>query len=68
MKNVTTPEQFEAELRELLDKGIEIYDGVFDPDPEVRHMIMDDVLCRVLTELGYGAGVAVFRQTPKWYA
>lgn len=35
---------------------------------EVCHCEMDDLMCQVLTELGYGDGVKVFDETPKWYA
>jgi hypothetical protein len=37
-------------------------------DPEAAHGNADDLLCKVLTELGYGEGVKVFEGMDKWYA
>lgn len=53
-----TPDRFEAEMRKI---------AAID-DVERRHSDGDDLMCRVLTELGFGAGVAVFKQTTKYYA
>ena len=58
---VTTPEQFLAEMENLR--------AAF-PDPpytEWAHQPMDDLLCRVLCELGYQDGVKVFMEQDKWY-
>ena len=35
---------------------------------ETAHIVMDNVMCDLLRELGYGEGVDVFEDTPKWYA
>ena len=37
-------------------------------DTENLHCEADDLLCRVLTELGYGEGVEIFKKLDKWYA
>ena len=37
-------------------------------DIETIHEDADKLLCEVLTQLGYGAGVALFRAMNKWYS
>ena len=37
-------------------------------DEEEMHKLMDDVMCDVLRSLGYGEGVQIFLDTPKWWA
>lgn len=44
-----------------------IHDDV-GSDEEMAHLRMDEVLCRVLTELGYGLGVAVFEEQGMFYS
>lgn len=39
-----------------------------DYDEEATHKAMDNLMCEVLTELGYEDGVKVFKETYKWYA
>jgi len=39
-----------------------------DGDFEQSHSAMDDLMAKVLVELGYGEGVAIFRKQKKWYA
>lgn len=39
-----------------------------DYDEELTHDAMDNLMCEVLTELGYEDGVKVFQETDKWYA
>ena len=39
-----------------------------DYDKELTHDAMDNLMCEVLTELGYEDGVKVFQETDKWYA
>lgn len=36
--------------------------------PETTHVMMDECMCRLLRELGYGEGVDIFEDTGKWYA
>lgn len=39
-----------------------------DTDTEVAHVDADDVLCQLLSDLGYGDVVMAYRQIGKWYA
>lgn len=54
----TTPEEFEEQMKKIIDEN----------DPEEAHDLADELLCKVLTELGYGDGVNQFNLicTPKW--
>lgn len=58
-----TPEQFK-------DAMIEYKSVYLDElkDEEYCHMTMDDLMCETLRALGYGEGVDIFLETPKWYA
>jgi hypothetical protein len=47
-----------SELRELQESG----------DTEIAHAGADEVLCRLLTELGYADVVAEWEKVDKWYA
>jgi hypothetical protein len=38
-----------------------------DPESEAQHQA-DQLMSRILDELGYGEGVAVFEEVEKWYA
>lgn len=40
----------------------------FGDDVEEVHAKMDDLLCEILTTLGYGDGVEIFNETGKWYS
>ena len=53
-----TPKEF-AEVMQKLMRG---------SDEEVEHQEADKLICKILTELGYGEGVAVFIAATKWYA
>ena len=55
----TTPEEFKSELEAIIERE-NIDDGT-------RHARMDELMCKVLTDLGYGEGVAIFEKTPKYY-
>ena len=57
---MTTPEEFAAQMQLIRDK--------MGDDKEVAHGAMDDLMGRVLIELGYGDGIAIFEQQGKWYA
>ena len=37
-------------------------------DEERCHAAMDELMCDVLRQLGFGEGVDIFENTPKWYA
>lgn len=54
-----TPEQFADAMREIAKNS---------GDTEMAHGDADDLLCKVLTQLGYGEGVKIFEEMDKWYA
>jgi len=37
-------------------------------DPEIAHVNADEVLCELLTSLGFTDVVKEFKKVPKWYA
>lgn len=58
-----TPEEFAAKMREFDRPGGE-------PRPRCNadgHGPADDLMCEVLTELGYGEGIEVFNKMLKYY-
>lgn len=61
-----TPKEFADEMRRITDD--EQHKG--DPywDTEQVHIEMDNLMCEVLEDLGYGEGVEIFRNELKWYA
>lgn len=40
----------------------------FKDDEEICHEEMDALMCETLRDLGYGEGVDIFEETPKWYS
>ena len=56
----TTPEEFTKRMQEIHNR--------YSDDEEVVHSEMDDLMCELLRELGYGEGVDIFDNTHKWYA
>lgn len=71
MKKKITPEEFTEGMRKMMD----LYNDFishgrsyeFKYDVESLHVDMDNLLCEVLTNLGYGEGVKIFKAAPKWY-
>lgn len=59
-KQITTPEEFAEEMQHIKD--------VLGDDEERVHLEMDQYILEVLEELGYSEGVAIFFDTPMWYA
>lgn len=55
-----TPNEFYDEMSEIK----RIYGG----DQEMVHVYMDECMCELLRNLGYGKGIEVFENTAKWYA
>lgn len=39
-----------------------------DRDEESSHVEADDLMCEVLTELGYRDGIEIYRKMTLWYA
>lgn len=67
MDSVMTPEEFKLAM---LDASLTTYEfeGHHYIDHETAHEKMDDLMCQVLKELGYGDGIDIFSVTTKWYA
>lgn len=55
-----SPEEFEKAMMNLAEQ--------WDLDIELRHCEMDDLMCKVLVNLGYGKGVNIFEASERWYA
>jgi hypothetical protein len=53
------PDEF---LKEMTDVSSRV-----SYDAEVRHIKMDDLMCKLLEQLGYSEAVKVFRRSDKWY-
>ena len=53
-----TPEEFEKKMKECFDSR----------DVEMNHADADDLMCELLENLGYEAGVKIFNSHAKWYA
>lgn len=58
-----TPEEFAAKMQKVYDLHY-----IKEDDEEVVHSVMDTIMCNLLRQLGYGDGVDIFINTPKWYA
>ncbi len=54
-----TPAQFADEMMKIARQT---------GDTEMSHCDADDLLCKVLAELGYADGVKIFTEMDKWYA
>ena len=55
----TTPEDFKKKMQDIVNEC--------GGDLEIAHLSMDDLMKEMLTELGYGEGVAIFSEQEKWY-
>ena len=58
-----TAEEFSERM-----KSIRANLAAFEYDEEIAHSCADSLMMETLTELGYGEGVEIFRNMPKWYA
>ena len=56
----TTPKEFAAQMQEIRD--------TVGGDEEAAHSRMDDLMAKVLVELGYSDGIAIFDKQDKWYS
>lgn len=67
-----TPDEFYERMRYLAQIAADGGDWeghhIWAHDWEELHIRADDMLCKLLTSLGYGKGVDVFEDMPKWYA
>ena len=55
-----SPKEFSEEMTRIAEERT--------GDEEMCHIEMDDYMCDVLRQLGFEEGVAIFMDTPKWYA
>lgn len=39
-----------------------------DNNTEMAHILADELMCKLLRELGYGEGVDIFEEMYKWYS
>lgn len=54
------PEEFYEKMLQLKND--------FRGDEEKAHINMDNLICELLSTLGYGDGVKIFEETSKWYS
>ena len=54
---VMTPEQFRQKMEQILKSH----------DTAKRHFAADDLMCCLLSALGFEAGVVEFEEATKWY-
>lgn len=56
----TTPEEFEKQMKQIKD--------MVGDDEQAAHEEMDSLMEKVLVELGYQDGVAIFKDQDKLYS
>ena len=56
---IITPAKFEDEMNRI---------NTEDQDREIKHRAADDLICEVLSFLGYDKGVQIFKKMDKWYS
>ncbi len=54
------PHEFARRMREIAQSA--------EDDPEVGHLKADNLMIELLRSLGYGEGVNIFDEMPRWYA
>ena len=59
-EHMLTPGEFATRMRELGE--------MYKDDEELCHVYMDELMCKVLRDKGFGKGVDVFDETAKWYS
>lgn len=60
-----TPKEFEQKMNDI---NTGIFYGTDQYDEEDMHRDMDNIMCNLLRDLGYGKGIDIFEDTPKWYS
>lgn len=55
-----TPEEFKLKMQTILTE--------YDDNIENAHYAMDELMCEVLSDLGYEDGVKVFENSERWYS
>lgn len=64
LKTIREEEFYEA-MKNIYEK---LYEKGSHYNEELSHIDMDDLMCELLTMLGYGRAVKIFQNTPKWYS
>ena len=59
MNSIDTPEEFAGMMKAISHK--------YYADEEKCHIEMDRLMCDYLRMLGYGEGIDIFENIPKWY-
>lgn len=54
-------------FEEFKEKMIEL-EVMYEDDPELMHIQMDELMANTLKSLGYKDGVDIFNKVHKWYA
>lgn len=54
------------EISLMLEKGRDEYGR--SVDQETAHWMADQLMCDTLRNLGFGEGIEIFENIPKWYA
>lgn len=57
-KEVMDPRDFYTEMVRI----------AFTEGPEMGHIRADELMCEILTQLGYGDGIKLFEEMEKWYS
>ena len=63
---VISPEEFYKKMqyyKDLEEKCTSVF-----YNKEDMHRIMDDLMCEILSSLGYENGIKVFQDAEKWYS
>jgi hypothetical protein len=58
-----TPEEFAEEMSRIKSTTEFVHRDLHN-----AHMAADELMCKLLSALGYGAGVNAFCEMPKWYS
>ena len=58
-KDKTSPEVFKESMERIANGN---------DDTETNHVSADELMCELLTSLGYGEGVEIFKNMDKWYS
>ena len=61
-----TTKKFEQKMEEIFNFDMLEKQGACDT--ELAHEQADNLMCKLLSELGYGNGVRLFKLAKKWYS
>lgn len=60
-----TPAEFEDKMKDMEYRLKNRVEGYYE---EEAHIDADNLMCKVLKDLGYEKGVEIFERMPKWYS